>query len=292
MDNIMNYQLEVIKIMKKSLKNNLPKPIFESLPKYGKMLRTQLGILMFDKYSFKINKQHIHTFAAIELIHLASLLHDDVIDGAKIRRNKKTINTIFSTETAITVGDIILIIAFQLIESLNLNILREYFLYSLKNMAKAELIEQLNKNKIISKKIYFEIIKGKTGALFGLSASLPSIFKRSFNKKDYKIGETLGILYQIFDDINDFKKTENTGKSTFLDIKNGIISFPIILAFEKDLNNVKFLIENKEWEKLLIFLEENDIINYSKKILFKKIQSFKKQYNWLSEYIDNTFKIN
>lgn len=275
--------------IKEVLKNSLPENIYDSLPLSGKMLRVKLAIMLFRKFYEELTEEQIKSLVALELVHLASLLHDDVIDHSTMRRGKETINILFGDTTAVSIGDIVLVLAFEQVEEIGIEKLRKAFLKVIKMMSVGEMLEQLNKGKPISRKTYFEIVNGKSGSLFGLSTWIPSIFKGDLTNKYYKIGEKLGQYYQIADDILDFENPEKTGKSTMLDIKNGIVSYPIILAFEKDKSLIEAY-EKNDWEKVYNFILNNKILEQAKNELNSMVIDFVQTYPWLNNYVMVIFK--
>lgn len=275
--------------IKEVLKNSLPENIYDSLPLSGKMLRVKLAIKLFRKFYEELTEEQIKSLVALELVHLASLLHDDVIDHSTMRRGKETINILFGDTTAVSIGDIVLVLAFEQVEEIGIEKLRKAFLKVIKMMSVGEMLEQLNKGKPISRKTYFEIVNGKSGSLFGLSTWIPSIFKGDLTNKYYKIGEKLGQYYQIADDILDFENPEKTGKSTMLDIKNGIVSYPIILAFEKDKSLIEAY-EKNDWEKVYNFILNNKILEQAKNELNSMVIDFVQTYPWLNNYVMGIFK--
>jgi|GEM_PF-691749 len=270
------------------LSKSLPNIVYESIPLSGKMIRTKLGILMFKRTFGELKNEHVTALAALELVHLASLLHDDVIDNSEMRRGKTAMNKIFGNTAAVAVGDIILVLAFQMVETLNITTLRKAFFDAIKRMSDAELLEQLNKGSTVPKEVYFEVIRGKSGALFGLASYMASIFEGNPRKEDYELGEKLGMLYQMADDILDFERPEKVGKTTLLDVKNGIPSFPIIMALEENKSLTAFLQDGK-WEIILNFIKENEILKKAKEILLEMLRQFVRENPWLKGYVENIF---
>lgn len=288
--NFIEENLENVRVkIKETLKNALPENIYNSLPLSGKMLRIRLSLMIFSQFFQELTVEHIKSLAALELVHLASLLHDDVIDHSTMRRGKETINVLFGDTAAVAVGDIVLVLAFELVEEIGIENLRKAFLKVIKMMSVGELLEQLNKGKPISRKTYFEIVNGKSGSLFGLSTWIPSIFYGDLNDEYYKMGEKLGQYYQVADDILDFQNSEKVGKSTMLDIKNGIVSYPVILAFEKDKKLVEAY-EKNEWEKVYNFIIENKILDKAKEELNNMVFDFVNSYPWFKDYVMSIFK--
>ncbi|SHH33646.1 polyprenyl synthetase family protein [Thermosipho atlanticus] len=271
------------------LKEALPESVFKSLPLSGKMLRVKLAIMIFRKFFEELKEEHVKSLVALELVHLASLLHDDVIDHSTLRRGKDTINVLFGETAAVAIGDIVLVLAFELVEEIGLEKLRKAFLKVIKMMSIGEMLEQFNKGKPISKETYFEIINGKSGSLFGLSTFIPSIFKGDHGEEFYEMGKRLGQYYQIADDVLDFEDPKKVGKSTMLDIKNGIISYPVILAFEKEPSLIEAY-EKNEWKVVYNFILKNKILEQARHELKLMIFDFVKTYPWLKEYVMSVFR--
>lgn len=123
-----SYELEKVKErIEQILSQFFPEQIMKDLPLYGKMLRVRLSILSFKNRGVEIGEDAISSLAALELVHLASLLHDDVIDGARFRRGKETINFMYGDKAAVAAGDLVLVSAFHTVEEIGNNKLRRAF---------------------------------------------------------------------------------------------------------------------------------------------------------------------
>lgn len=190
-----------------------------------------------------------------ELIHAASLLHDDVVDNAPIRRGKPTIGSSFGNKTAILAGDYLLACGISRLNSLGNPELMEIFSQVLRDLSVSELLQmEWEKNPKITLKIYDQIIYGKTASLFGVCTEAAAILAKKSNaerKKFRQFGVRLGKLFQKKDDCLDyFEDSKTSGKEFLKDFKNGLYTYPVLVLRTK-LN----LIEKSKLQKM--FQKEN-----------------------------------
>lgn len=254
--------IEIEEINKKIVKENIKilkvfdlNEEFLSFLKYGKRLRVKL-LLAANNIKEKKTRRRIATL--IELLHTASLIHDDVIDGNRLRRSLPTVNYTFNNKFAIAVGYIFFSNIF-----LNLiNLKKEFYLpffETIKDMCIGEILE-INSafDKKRTEKNYIETIRLKTGSLFILSCSIGS------NKTDLslkKFGENYGIAFQILDDIEDLISDESeSGKPRFQDLNEGIYTLPVIYELS---NNEKK--KGNLFSKETILLSKRIALNYIEK---------------------------
>ncbi len=208
--------------------------------------------------------------AAVEFIHSATLLHDDVIDASKKRRGKDTINYIWGNELSVLVGDFLFARSFELmVETDSLSILEK-----LSNASVCITEGEIKQNTMIgnpdsSIEDYFEVINGKTAKLFAVAAQTGCLVNRGKKKycqalHDY--GLAIGRAFQICDDALDYKISKNNlGKNLGDDFKEGKITLPIIYAW-KDAN----LKEKQFWQRTLGDLNiKNGDLEKAQKILLK-----------------------
>nr|1V4J_A Chain A, octoprenyl-diphosphate synthase [Thermotoga maritima]1V4J_B Chain B, octoprenyl-diphosphate synthase [Thermotoga maritima] len=286
-----SYELEKVKErIEQILSQFFPEQIMKDLPLYGKMLRVRLSILSFKNRGVEIGEDAISSLAALELYHLASLLHDDVIDGARFRRGKETINFMYGDKAAVAAGDLVLVSAFHTVEEIGNNKLRRAFLNVIGKMSEAELIEQLSRYKPITKEEYLRIVEGKSGALFGLALQLPALLEGELGEDLYNLGVTIGTIYQMFDDIMDFAGMEKIGKDGFLDLKNGVASFPLVTAMEK-FPEARQMFENRDWSGLMSFMREKGILKECEETLKVLVKNVIIENSWLRDFVDGIFKI-
>nr|1VG2_A Chain A, octoprenyl-diphosphate synthase [Thermotoga maritima] len=286
-----SYELEKVKErIEQILSQFFPEQIMKDLPLYGKMLRVRLSILSFKNRGVEIGEDAISSLAALELVHLYSLLHDDVIDGARFRRGKETINFMYGDKAAVAAGDLVLVSAFHTVEEIGNNKLRRAFLNVIGKMSEAELIEQLSRYKPITKEEYLRIVEGKSGALFGLALQLPALLEGELGEDLYNLGVTIGTIYQMFDDIMDFAGMEKIGKDGFLDLKNGVASFPLVTAMEK-FPEARQMFENRDWSGLMSFMREKGILKECEETLKVLVKNVIIENSWLRDFVDGIFKI-
>ena len=216
----------------------------------GKQLRAQLSLISssIDK---RMGKRRLKLAAVIELLHTATLVHDDVVDDSPVRRGIKSVNNIWSNAHGVLIGDYIYSKAFMLMVELgNSEILNELS-KATNDISKGELIQldAINNKEITLKKLeaisYF-----KTGRLFEASAKCGAILSKGDNKYIKNISscsKNLGIVFQIKDDLLDYSQDESTlGKPILQDLQEGKVTYPFFFAYKNANRN-----EKKELELLL-----------------------------------------
>lgn len=172
----------------------------------------------------------------LEILHTATLIHDDVIDAASKRRESKTINILWGNNTAILFGDYLFAKVLELgVETRNIKVL-EYLVSVVKKISEGEL-RQAFKSQDLEKKVYYDIIRDKTASLFKVSCILAGL-SQSMTQEDINrlgsFGEYFGMAYQIKDDILDITgKTQLLGKSSRQDLSDGKFTLPFILVFSQ-----------------------------------------------------------
>ncbi len=227
---------------------------FNTIPK-GKGIRAKLVTL--------INPKAIPLAAAVESIHLASLLHDDVIDESSLRRGKKSINAIYGDKVAIMLGDIIFAKALKwLIEYDKLSAIALANTIYMLSLGEKEDIE-LSKNMNIDKDKYLSMIYKKTSVLIEMACKESARLAGLDSEKYAKYGKNLGLVFQIVDDILDIVSDEKTlGKPVMNDLYEGKMTLPFIYMYE--------------------YLDKEDKEYF--KTLFKK-RVTKNEENWIKEKI-------
>jgi len=239
-------------------------PLIQEISKYlilsgGKRLRPLLTISCFHLCDRgKITTyNHIGLAAAVEFIHAATLLHDDVVDLSRDRRGKLTANEVWGNKTSVLVGDFLFSRSFQLMTKYgNLNILKILSDTSV-FISEGEVLEISNdKNLKMNEDTYFKIVNGKTASLFSAACQVGGI---SANIEENEIevlksfGTNFGMCFQLIDDALDYISTTKTmGKNLGDDFKEGKITLPVILAYGRSNNE-----EKKFWEKTISKLNQN-----------------------------------
>ncbi|MBS4534878.1 polyprenyl synthetase family protein [Clostridium sp. D2Q-14] len=244
---------DVQRIMKKNVKSNekyLEKPLLDLINSDGKMLRPAF-LLIASKFGEYDKNKSENLAAVIEMLHMATLIHDDIIDESKLRRGQTTIQFKYGKDYAVYMGDYLFSKCFLMLSDD----------YSMENMKKiSKVIAQICMGEIrqyyfrfrqdVSVKRYLKIIAGKTAALFVMSfyigASEAKCDERII-KTLGRIGYNIGMAFQIIDDILDYTAEEETlGKSIKNDLKQGFFTLPIIYTLlEKD-KNLEELMAEKE----------------------------------------------
>tara|TARA_B000000475_G_scaffold125964_1_gene101778 strand:+ start:61 stop:1014 length:954 start_codon:yes stop_codon:yes gene_type:complete len=216
----------------------------------GKQLRAQLSLISssIDK---RMGKRRLKLAAVIELLHTATLVHDDVVDDSPVRRGIKSVNNIWSNAHGVLIGDYIYSKAFMLMVELgNSEILNELS-KATNDISKGELIQldAINNKEITLNKLeaisYF-----KTGRLFEASARCGAILSKGDSKYIKNVSscsKNLGIVFQIKDDLLDYSQDESTlGKPILQDLREGKVTYPFFFAYKNANRN-----EKKELELLL-----------------------------------------
>lgn len=206
----------------------------------GKMIRAVSVLLCAEDEEGKIHPGAVHAAAAIEIIHLASLVHDDVIDDADLRRGKETLQKKYGKRTAVICGDYLLSLALKMIAAIpNRKDYEDYADMNLPDyisrLCTGELLQHINNNNLnLTVFDYIKIISGKTAALFEASFLAGAIFggySAEEIKKYRKIGNYAGLVFQMQDDCLDFDETiEQAKKPVQSDYEQGVITLPLIHA--------------------------------------------------------------
>tara|TARA_B100000678_G_scaffold42427_1_gene31926 strand:+ start:52 stop:1065 length:1014 start_codon:yes stop_codon:yes gene_type:complete len=232
----------------------------------GKRLRALLTLGSAKLCGYLKGGRDINLAACIELIHAATLMHDDVIDNGEIRRGKKTLNFVWGNQSSILVGDYLLSRCFEMmVEDGNLEILRLLSSTSAQ-IAQGEILQLQHKGEIdMLEETYFKIILAKTGKLFAAATKVGAILGNKNNKiKDALefYGKNLGLTFQIADDSLDYNSELNLfGKKIGNDFYEGKITLPIILLYQKanDAEKIKikefFTKKNRDEKNFKVILE-------------------------------------
>ena len=209
----------------------------------GKRLRALLTLGASKLCGYSKGGRDINLAACVELIHSATLMHDDVIDNGVIRRGKKTPNTIWGNQSSILVGDYLLSRCFEMmVEDGNLEILKLLSSTS-SQIAQGEVLQLQHKGEIdMLEETYLKIISSKTAALFAAATKVGAILSNKENKEKDALefyGKNLGLTFQIADDTLDYNsEIKLFGKKIGKDFFEGKITLPIIILFQK-LNNLE-----------------------------------------------------
>ena len=204
----------------------------------GKRFRALLTLGSAKLCGYKKGGRDINLAACVELIHGATLMHDDVIDISEVRRGKKTTNSIWGNQSSILVGDYLLSRCFEMmVEDGNLEILKLLSSTSSK-IVQGEILQLENKKSIdMLEETYLQIISLKTASLFSAATKVGAILAEKENKKKEALefyGKNLGLTFQIADDTLDYNsELKLFGKETGNDFYEGKITLPIIILFQQ-----------------------------------------------------------
>mgnify|MGYP001278849655 FL=1 len=241
----------------------------------GKRLRALLTLGTAKICGYSKGGRDINLAACVELIHAATLMHDDVIDNSKIRRGKKTLNSIWGNQSSILVGDYLLSRCFEMmVEDGNLEILKLLSSTSAE-ISQGEVLQLQHKGEIdMLEETYLKIISSKTASLFAAATKVGSILanKESKTKEALEFyGKNLGLTFQIADDTLDYNsELKFFGKKIGNDFYEGKVTLPIILLYQKANNDEKADLKNlfeknerneEEFKKVLLMIKKYNIIN-------------------------------
>lgn len=231
----------------------------------GKRIRPQLCVISARMGGYE-GLDSIKLSGAIECIHTATLLHDDVVDMADTRRGRPSANTLWSNEMCVLGGDFILAKAFSALTSIgNLRIL-QIVSRATERLSEGELFQMMNIGNInLSEKDYFQVIADKTAILMEAACRGGAILGNLAAEQEDALasfGFNLGMAFQMTDDVIDYKSDKETmGKTPGKDIEEGKLTLPLILGLKKasdsDRNVIKKMIEDKSMsDEKLIWLRE------------------------------------
>ncbi len=199
----------------------------------GKRMRPMLILLMAKNYG-QVSNVTQHAGVGLELLHTASLVHDDVVDESSERRGQASVNATYDNKVAVLVGDFILSTALLHVSKTGNQRIVEYLAELGRTLAAGEILQLTNiQNQEISEDVYYQIIKNKTAALFEACASIGALSAGASDeqvKQAAQFGQDLGIMFQIRDDIFDYYDSSDIGKPTGNDMAEGKLTLPIIYA--------------------------------------------------------------
>ena len=240
--NLLNNKLQSVEsLIQQKLKsdvNLIEKMSNHHLSSGGKRLRALLTLESAKLSGFKGDKRDVNLAACVELIHSATLLHDDVIDESDLRRGEKTTNSIWGNQSSILVGDYLLSRCFEMmVEDGDLEILKLLSSTSAK-IAQGEVLQLQHKGEAdLLEETYIDIINLKTASLFSAATKTGACLSNS-NEKEKKAlesyGRNLGLAFQIADDALDYYAKEKLfGKEVGKDFFEGKVTLPLITIFQK-----------------------------------------------------------
>ena len=238
----LTYVKEIIKKNIKSREKYLEESIYPMIDSGGKMLRPAF-LLLSGKFGEYDSKKMYNLAAIIEMLHIATLIHDDIIDDAQLRRGVETVQSKYGKDYAVYIGD------FLFCQCMIMTSQYDYTTENLKQISKA--ISRVCMSEMsqyhfryaqnMSLRQYIRIISGKTAALFTLCfyiGAREANCSEAMQKLLGKIGYHVGMAFQIIDDILDYRgDAEVLGKNALKDLKKGYYTLPLIYALERDKEN-------------------------------------------------------
>lgn len=249
--------------------------------KNGKMMRPMLVLLAAKLYG-KVCPATLHAAVALELLHTASLVHDDVVDESTERRGQLSVNAIFNNKVAVLTGDYLL--ATALVE---VGLTRNHAIIDVvsnlgQDLAEGELLQLSNVSNLqFSEDIYFDVIRKKTAVLFAACMKAGALSTGISDEKAEHarlFGEYIGLCFQIKDDIFDYFESKEIGKPTGNDMLEGKLTLPALYALNSTQDNhaqdIAIKVKNgtatvDEINRLIDFSKEHGGIEYATKVMFE-----------------------
>ena len=243
----------------------------------GKRMRPML-ILLCAKAVGEVSDVTLHAAVGLELLHTASLVHDDVVDESAERRGQASVNNLYGNKVAVLVGDYILSTALLHISFTHKEVIVRYLAELGRTLSNGEILQLSNiHSKDFSEETYYQVIKQKTAALFEACAAIGTSSAGADdetveNAKSF--GRNLGIIFQIRDDIFDYYDQSKIGKPTGNDMAEGKRTLPVIYALNTTNDAEMIALAHKvkdgivtkdEISRLVAFTKANGGIDYAEK---------------------------
>ena len=245
----------------------------------GKRMRPMLIMLMAKNYG-QVTETTYRAALGLELLHTASLVHDDIVDEAAERRGQASVNAVYDNKVAVLVGDYILSTALLNVSMTgNLDIVN-YLARLGQTLSNGEILQLTsNGSEEISEKAYYDVIKMKTAALFEACCTMGAMSVTTSEQQMEEartFGQQLGMIFQIRDDIFDYYDNPTIGKPTGNDMIEGKLTLPVIHALmktqQKDMLTLARKVKQQEATaeeiaRLVAFTKENGGIQYAEKVM-------------------------
>ena len=273
---------EFQRLYKESLSSSnvlLQQVIMHVTQKHGKMMRPLL-LFLINKMFDKVTPAAYHAAVSLELLHTATLIHDDVVDESDKRRGQPSVNAAFNNKVAVLSGDFFLATALQ-----QVSLTRHFEIVDIvaklgQLLADGELLQLYNiANNTLSYDVYFDIIRNKTAILFsscGRAGAIAAGADKEWIEKAADFGEKIGLCFQIKDDIFDYFENQALGKPTGNDMKEGKLTLPVLYALNSAQDDYYLMLAEKvrsftatdvEIAQLIEFSKQLGGIDYSYKII-------------------------
>ncbi len=261
----------------------------------GKRMRPMLILLMAKAFG-EVSQVSQYAAVGLELLHTASLVHDDVVDESEERRGQASVNSLYDNRISVLVGDFILSTALLKISQTRNHRIVDYLARLGMTLSNGELLQLANiDNRDLSEKVYYDVIKQKTAALFEACAATGAISSGASDETVEKarlFGQNLGIAFQIRDDIFDYYDDGVIGKPTGNDMAEGKLTLPVLYALNstqnKEFTEIAYKVKDRnvtkeEIVRLVAFTKENGGMEYAERTMMEYRDK-------ALEFIDNEVK--
>jgi geranylgeranyl pyrophosphate synthase len=210
----------------------------------GKRLRTALTLLSGKMKTYRFDKL-LPLSVAFEMVHLATLIHDDIVDNAKTRRGNPTVNALWGDNIAILLGDYYFAKTAGLIADINDNRIDHLFSDTVATVCEGTILEIMTAGRIdLTLETYFEKISHKTACLIAACCKGGAIVSQASDEEITLLneyGQNLGIAFQIIDDVLDYTQDQSTiGKPAGNDLRQGMVTLPLIYALQEQSHNGRY----------------------------------------------------
>lgn len=243
----------------------------------GKRMRPMLILLMAKNFG-EVTEVTQRATVGLELLHTASLVHDDVVDESGERRGQASVNASYNNKVAVLVGDYILSTALLNVSLTGDQAIITYLAQLGRTLSNGEILQLTNiRNQEISEEVYYQVIRQKTAALFEACAGMGAM-STGAGREDIeaarKFGQNLGIIFQIRDDIFDYYDSETIGKPTGNDMAEGKLTLPVIHALrttgDEEMRALAMKVKEGsvtkgEIDELVAFAKRNGGIEYAER---------------------------
>lgn len=244
----------------------------------GKQMRPLLTLLSAKQFG-EVNQHTLLSAVSLELIHTASLIHDDVVDESDERRGLLSVHKAYSNKVAVLSGDYLMGLALKNVALTGSIELMDLFSVTSQHLAQGELLQLDVSSKNLSFEYYFDVIKNKTAVLFSACSKAGAMSvgcSPEIQEQLGRVGEYIGICFQIRDDIFDYNPNSKIGKPTGNDMKEGKLTLPALYALKqvgsKDYADIARLIQQGDAsqldiEKLRVLTLEQGGIEYAYSVI-------------------------
>ncbi|WP_296900773.1 polyprenyl synthetase family protein [Thiohalocapsa sp.] len=260
----------------------------------GKRLRPLLVLLAARACGYQ-GERHLETAAIVEFIHTATLLHDDVVDGSELRRNRDTANAVWGNEASVLVGDFLYSRAFEMMVDVGIMRVMDVLSHATNRIAEGEVLQLLNSHDPDTDEArYMEVIKRKTATLFEAGTRLGALLAevpKTLEDRVADFGMHLGIAFQLVDDALDYDAdSETIGKHIGDDLEEGKPTLPVIRAMvagsEAQRSMLRKAIEEGGRERIddvVAAIVDTDALKYTTELARRHAQSARESLDGLPE---------